>query len=59
LFPLCIIFENGHTLILAWDREIIKQKKTEITYKVRWVLSKNYVESLVNLNVNLFIHSFQ
>jgi hypothetical protein len=26
LFPLCI-FENGHTLILAWDREIIKQKK--------------------------------
>jgi hypothetical protein len=58
LFPLCI-FENGHTLILAWDREIIKQKKTEITYKVRWVLSKNYVESLVNLNVNSFIHAFQ
>ena len=55
LFPLCLS-ENGDTLILAnshEDQAIIynirdnRVELTKITNHIQWLLSENYVESLV------------
>lgn len=59
LFPLCL-YENNDTLILAWrgkkDKIIpilynlrnSRVKKSRFTNEIEWVLTKDYVESLVS-----------